>query len=104
MGTIFSEPLLSCGTYRIAAVRWHATAAAQREAIGIPVEPSMQAADSRAIDTLRRETDEPAFAATWDAGQILPRESTISEALAFAVQIAGDPGNWNTSQFQLGPD
>ncbi len=63
------------------AVRLYGAAATLRAAVGGPTYPDRLAARDRDISALRGALGEEAFAAAWAAGQALPLEQAITEAL-----------------------
>jgi tetratricopeptide (TPR) repeat protein len=63
------------------AARLLAAGAAQSEASGIPVTIAQRESRERALADLRAALGEAAFAAAWAAGQALPVEQVIAEAL-----------------------
>jgi tetratricopeptide (TPR) repeat protein len=64
------------------AVRLYGTASALRKAIDAPLAPGDAAQHERDVVAVRDRLGEPAFKAAWEAGQALPLEEAIAEALA----------------------
>jgi hypothetical protein len=63
------------------AVRYFGTAAAQRDVIGAPLLPTERTTHARDVAAARTVLGEHRFAAAWAAGQALPLEQAIVEAL-----------------------
>jgi tetratricopeptide (TPR) repeat protein len=63
------------------AVGYLGTAAAQRDAIGAPLLPTERTTHDRDVAAARTALGENRFAAAWAAGQALPLERAIVEAL-----------------------
>ncbi len=87
------------GLAAVAATRGHleraaclfGAAQAMRTAIRGPMRRADRAIYEPIVAGLRRQLGEPAFTAAWAAGQALPVESAIDEALALAAMPAGRP-------------
>jgi predicted ATPase/transcriptional regulator with XRE-family HTH domain len=71
------------------AARLFGAAAALREAVGAPLAPADRAAHDRDLAATRAALDEAAFAAAWAAGQALPLDQAVAEALAPTPDEAG---------------
>jgi hypothetical protein len=63
------------------ATRLCAAVAAMRTAIGAPLPPPERATYDATVATARAALGEDTFAAAWAAGQALPLEQAIAEAL-----------------------
>jgi hypothetical protein len=64
------------------AVRLFAAAAANREALGAPLQPSDGRENERALASARAALDEAAFAAAWTEGRALSLEHAVEYARA----------------------
>jgi hypothetical protein len=69
------------------AARLYGAAAALRAAMGAPLPPYLRAAHDRTVAAVRAALGD-AFAAAWAAGEALPLEQAIDEALA-AIRLPG---------------
>lgn len=65
-------------------------AAAVREVVGHPPLPGDRAVYDRHRDALRRTLGEPEFEAAWSAGQTLPLDRAIDEALASIAAVSAE--------------
>ena len=63
------------------AARLYGAAAALREAIGVPLPPADRAVHDRGLAAARAGLGEAAFAIAWAAGQALPLEQAVADAL-----------------------
>jgi DNA-binding CsgD family transcriptional regulator len=64
------------------AARLFGAAAAMREAIGLPAWLPERTLYERSLDRLRGTMSDAAFAAAWTAGQAMPAQAAVTEALA----------------------
>jgi non-specific serine/threonine protein kinase len=71
------------------AARLFGTAAALREASGLPVDPAVRAAHGRDVAAARAALGEAAFAAGWATGAALPLPVAVAEATATAATAPG---------------
>jgi hypothetical protein len=73
------------------AVCYFGTAAAQRDAIGAPLLPTERTTHDRDVAAARTTLGESRFAAAWAAGQALPLEQAIVEALQVSCSEHSHP-------------
>jgi DNA-binding CsgD family transcriptional regulator len=70
------------------AARLYGAADAQRQQLGLPIDPPFRAEYERDVAVARRALGEAAFAAAWAAGRALSDEQAVAEALAVSIQPA----------------
>jgi predicted ATPase/DNA-binding CsgD family transcriptional regulator len=70
------------------AARLYGAADAQRERLGLPIDPPFRPEYERDVAVARRALGEAAFAAGWAAGRAIPDEQAVAEALAVVIQPA----------------
>jgi tetratricopeptide (TPR) repeat protein len=67
-------------------------AGAQLDAIGVALLPEERAERDEATAGLRATIGQAAFAAAWEAGEAMPLEEAVAEALALADELAAQAG------------
>ena len=88
---LFGRIALTAG-YPATAARWFGVEEALRTGYGFTVEYEYRALHDRAMDDAKALLGAEAFAANWAAGQALPIEDAVAEALAFALPRAATSG------------